>query len=923
MRRREIYGSLIRPIDINKYMTIEALEDGLTVKLTGAVALFCVDGDGDWKELSDGIESHSINKGQTMSFKGKLSSSQKWESGRGYFGSVNFKISKNCNLLGNCMALRYLDSADQYDTAPSTVFCELFADNSTIIEVSDNFLPAIKVQSGAYRGMFAGCKNLIKAPKLPATSIAAGCYGKHSSGSGSGLGGRGMFQGCTSLTEAPELPATVLAETCYSSMFQSCSSLVKAPRLPALSAPWGCYSGMFAFCTSLVIPPELPATTISSNCYGDWGYWSSYSNGGYTYMHGNYGMFEGCTSLEFAPDLPALYLADRCYDSMFDGCTSLKKAAVYAIHTAGLSCNSMFQGCQSLKEVTIMAYKFAQLGGIGIPSRSSNDLGYLINNPITNNYSGGSNWKLPSEIVCNDLQITADDVDGNKIKTTLHIKVNFDAIFDDGTRRSNISTEAHIDSPEFEQNTSNETIVRTFEYSLGGITVIYKINHLRFKDYNIVCTYDVDSTTADTTLLYNSYISSENCEYMIVDGIEMPVATSYKFDTTGIHSVIFKIKDDACIKGTYQLFYRTKVKSVDFREVPFVHSIEYNNLTDYRWESTFTFCTKLEEVYYPETVKYISDAFMDYSNTVYTLTKLAVRSKIAPDFYYGGIRSTKTTKSKKLIVPINSTGYDEGSWSSLQTRASGYYYNVFTKTHLYAPEECLELDIQVLPLIGNATRAEVKFVAKTNGTDTLIGEKITNYEVVGTGLSEPFEQNTSNETIQREVTFNYFGMSKTVTVDQMPMGNPSYTVNLNNQWQLATSSYGENPDPDNFEGTYESYSNYGKKEAATMYIDIVDLTSFKLYIKSYCGSDACVVVSQLDKTIDNSTVTSDSELVKDFTEANSFCNTSVSDLDGYKLVEFNNISMGSHRITVIYKKSSTSKNNTDKGYILIPKQQYY
>ena len=53
---------------------------------------------------------------------------------------------------------------------------------------------------------------MLSAPELPATTLAAGCYG-------------GMFYGCTGLTEAPELPATTLVDWCYGEMFSGCTNL--------------------------------------------------------------------------------------------------------------------------------------------------------------------------------------------------------------------------------------------------------------------------------------------------------------------------------------------------------------------------------------------------------------------------------------------------------------------------------------------------------------------------------------------------------------------------------------------------------------------------------------------------------------------------------------------------------------------------
>lgn len=64
-------------------------------------------------------------------------------------------------------------------------------------------------------------------------------------------------------------------------------------------------------------------------------------------------MFEKCTSLEEAPSLPATDLtkADYCYLSMFKGCTSLTKAGKLPATTLSLRCyESMFQDCTALAE---------------------------------------------------------------------------------------------------------------------------------------------------------------------------------------------------------------------------------------------------------------------------------------------------------------------------------------------------------------------------------------------------------------------------------------------------------------------------------------------------------------------------------------------------------------------------------------------
>ena len=119
-----------------------------------------------------------------------------------------------------------------------------------------------------------------------------------------------MFKGCTSLIKAPKLPATTLAPYCYDCTFEGCTSLTEAPDLPATTLAYGCCAVMFGGCTSLTKPPELSATTLASYCYQR--------------------MFEGCQSLTKAPELPATTLAQGSYDQMFSGCQSLKEVRVSA-----------------------------------------------------------------------------------------------------------------------------------------------------------------------------------------------------------------------------------------------------------------------------------------------------------------------------------------------------------------------------------------------------------------------------------------------------------------------------------------------------------------------------------------------------------------------------------------------------------------
>lgn len=72
MRRRFINKK--NNIVIDDYLTIVALDDGLTVSLSRYNCEYCVDGDGNWKHLKYDTETISIDTGHTISFKNEISS---------------------------------------------------------------------------------------------------------------------------------------------------------------------------------------------------------------------------------------------------------------------------------------------------------------------------------------------------------------------------------------------------------------------------------------------------------------------------------------------------------------------------------------------------------------------------------------------------------------------------------------------------------------------------------------------------------------------------------------------------------------------------------------------------------------------------------------------------------------------------------
>ena len=112
----------------------------------------------------------------------------------------------------------------------------------------------VNTNNARFYKLFAECKQLISAPELPATTLAANCY-------------FAMFNGCTNLTSAPKLPAMTLADNCYCDMFNGCTNLTSAPELPATTLAADCYSYMFADCTKLSTVTMLAPSDEIANKY--------------------------------------------------------------------------------------------------------------------------------------------------------------------------------------------------------------------------------------------------------------------------------------------------------------------------------------------------------------------------------------------------------------------------------------------------------------------------------------------------------------------------------------------------------------------------------------------------------------------------------------------------------------------------------
>lgn len=193
MRRRFTSNKGGDTFDINNYLTIEALEDGLQFIFYQAVE-YGIDGTG-WKLLNANESSPAIKAGQTISIRAWLSDAA--------LDHLGFRITKECNLKGNCLSLLFgNDAADELDlSGKDNCFRFLFYNCNTIKSVSIDFLPATTLADSCYHSMFSHCSNLTTAPALPATTLADSCYNS-------------MFYGCGKLNYIKMLATDISPRFC-------------------------------------------------------------------------------------------------------------------------------------------------------------------------------------------------------------------------------------------------------------------------------------------------------------------------------------------------------------------------------------------------------------------------------------------------------------------------------------------------------------------------------------------------------------------------------------------------------------------------------------------------------------------------------------------------------------------------------------
>lgn len=308
----------------------------------------------------------------------------------------------------------------------------------------------------------------------------------------------------------------------------------------------------------------------------------------------------------------------------------------------------------------------------------------------------------------------------------------------------------------------------------------------------------------------------------------------------------------------------------------------------------FRDCSSLTSIWIPSTVTSIGNrAFYNCSR----LASVYCAPTTVPSC--GSYAFSSVASNCKIYVPVGCVDAYKSQWSS---------YSSYITEAPYTPTECVSLTITADDVDARATSTTIYYTAVTNGTSIFGGDMVYGVTLTGTVTSDEFPQNLSQtETVQREVSYTYLGHTATTTITQGIYVPAYYTVNLNSQWRESTSV--SNPDSSLYDGVYESYSNYNvHSSTAVMYIDITGYDTFEFYVRSNAEDTFdYVTVSNLDSTTEKKT-----------TSGNQNSGTSLS---SYTKVTYTGISEGTHRITITYRKDGSVNNGTDRGYVLIPKNQ--
>lgn len=243
-------------------LTFEILSAGTIVwKATSNTAYKTIEyslNDGAWTTITSntGSSAPSINVaiGDKIQFRGdnntygiNYSNDSSFDGSTAYFNAYGNILS----LINSTGFTGVTSLSGQY------VFKRLFK-YTNVCDASNIVIPTTNIPAYGLYETFIGCTNLVKAPDLPATSLASNCY-------------YGMFYNCNNLIDGPSsLPALITYANCYDKMFYNCYRLENAPEILCSSINIRSCREMFYGCSLLDYIKCLATNVSQTDCTLNW-----------------------------------------------------------------------------------------------------------------------------------------------------------------------------------------------------------------------------------------------------------------------------------------------------------------------------------------------------------------------------------------------------------------------------------------------------------------------------------------------------------------------------------------------------------------------------------------------------------------------------------------------------------------------------
>ena len=317
-------------------------------------------------------------------------------------------------------------------------------------------------------------------------------------------------------------------------------------------------------------------------------------------------------------------------------------------------------------------------------------------------------------------------------------------------------------------------------------------------------------------------------------------------------------------------------------------------------EYAFYNCSSLTEVSFP-VVTSIDGYALQYCSsltTIYVGTNTSTVCTLSTSAFSGCTNLTNIYVPYLLVDSYKSAT----NWSSYADKIKA----------VEQPAECITLSITADDVVGNETSTTVHYTAECTYTKEGILQEGT-MVFTGKATSDSFEQNTSTtDTVQRTVSFTFFGKTATATITQGVWINRSITVTTegisSDGWVTADSTV----------DGYDVYmsNNKGKNSSqAVMKLECIGYADLTLYIRSNAESDYDYTIASIANASTYPTDSSSSG-VKAHTKGNQNSGTSLS---AYTEVKYTGLS-DFDTIYIVFRKDRSGADGDDRGYVLIPKQ---